>query len=592
VFIDRAEHHRLMRCAARSPVNRATCIVGGILLFAMASFCPAAVYNVRDYGAVGNGKVNDAAAIREALDTACKAGGGTVYLPGPAQYLIRVGGPGKSDLLTKVGTNTWAVLWIQSDNISIRCDNGATIYVVAAEVPQGTEASGSCIRLFYFGPERNDKRNYVISFRLEGGRYLMSLAPGVLLTESGYNRWAIRGGAVYDSIWHDAVFVGFPQGGLNEGLKRLDGMQVENTLFDRCHFLDWGGALHDNLFYVQGETTFRDCHFETSRKHHSHAVYTGGDRPGLRLSGCTFRGIHGSRGYPLHLYGEAGGPIEDIAVQESTFENCRPLLIGYASKEVQDVRLNGLRFDTGGGIRAERVQSLQISDCRHGDIQLVECTDVAITNCNDIAIEVSGQKACQNIRISNCSLPRKLHGGGSHLHLGSVDGCVVSGNTFDTTNTNSWATLLQSKGLECRDVVLQGNTFSRMSGGPSLVFVPADSSPRNIMLANNIFRVSTGGTIFEALAGVNVSIRGNQFDCLECPSTLTSIAIQAETGPWWIESNIEASGATGGAWQFKAPGVSLINNNVQHGIRGIVDRNEGNRIAADEREGTSVRDGD
>ncbi|HEY9216662.1 MAG TPA: putative Ig domain-containing protein, partial [Phenylobacterium sp.] len=40
-----------------------------------------ATYNVRDYGATGNGVANDRAAIQAALDAAYAAGGGTVYIP-------------------------------------------------------------------------------------------------------------------------------------------------------------------------------------------------------------------------------------------------------------------------------------------------------------------------------------------------------------------------------------------------------------------------------------------------------------------------------------------------------------------------------
>lgn len=46
----------------------------------------AAEFNVRDFGAVGDGKTKDTAAIQRAIDAAEKAGGGTVALP-PGTYL-------------------------------------------------------------------------------------------------------------------------------------------------------------------------------------------------------------------------------------------------------------------------------------------------------------------------------------------------------------------------------------------------------------------------------------------------------------------------------------------------------------------------
>ncbi len=39
------------------------------------------IYNVVDFGAAGDGKTNDAAAIQRAIDACTAAGGGTVLLP-------------------------------------------------------------------------------------------------------------------------------------------------------------------------------------------------------------------------------------------------------------------------------------------------------------------------------------------------------------------------------------------------------------------------------------------------------------------------------------------------------------------------------
>ena len=41
----------------------------------------AGVYNVRQYGAVGNGVSLDSKAINKAIDAAAGAGGGTVFIP-------------------------------------------------------------------------------------------------------------------------------------------------------------------------------------------------------------------------------------------------------------------------------------------------------------------------------------------------------------------------------------------------------------------------------------------------------------------------------------------------------------------------------
>src|SRR2546421_4923265 len=50
-------------------------------LSAAGSIAPDAVFNVKNFGATGNGSTNDAAAIQKAVDAAGAAGGGTVEIP-------------------------------------------------------------------------------------------------------------------------------------------------------------------------------------------------------------------------------------------------------------------------------------------------------------------------------------------------------------------------------------------------------------------------------------------------------------------------------------------------------------------------------
>lgn len=60
-------------------------ILSGLLL--IGAVCAAAAeFDVKKYGAVGDGRTKDTAALQEAIDTASQAGGGTVLLP-PGAYL-------------------------------------------------------------------------------------------------------------------------------------------------------------------------------------------------------------------------------------------------------------------------------------------------------------------------------------------------------------------------------------------------------------------------------------------------------------------------------------------------------------------------
>ncbi len=59
-------------------------VVGGVGWAGVGRATP--FHNVRDYGAVGDGRAKDTEAIRKAIDTAAEAGGGTIYFPA-GQYL-------------------------------------------------------------------------------------------------------------------------------------------------------------------------------------------------------------------------------------------------------------------------------------------------------------------------------------------------------------------------------------------------------------------------------------------------------------------------------------------------------------------------
>src|SRR6185312_4785179 len=105
-----------------------------VMLFAMAKFANAAqsnssiYYNVKDYGAIGDGVNLDSKAINKAIEAAASAGGGTIYLP--------------------VGNYLSGSIHLKS-NISLFLDEGATIIAAPVTAENGYDEPEASVNTTY-----------------------------------------------------------------------------------------------------------------------------------------------------------------------------------------------------------------------------------------------------------------------------------------------------------------------------------------------------------------------------------------------------------------------------------------------------------
>jgi hypothetical protein len=255
------------------------------------------VWDVRDFGASGDGVSNDLAAVIAARN-AMNSSGGTLYFPaGFYRCIITTSNSG-----TIYGK---ALLSMSRDRVQIVSHNEAHVQILSEVSVSGASIAPAQIPMFAMAA------HYC---RVQGGTYsFTTTGVNVLYSGDGYNGFPLyHNGNSYGNSFENCLMSGFAGGSLNGGLNTNGiGEQIENTYWRNCTFVDWGGAYHDNLIYHQGRVTFDNCRFiqraifiptgvdaigNTSVKNHSHALYNGSRRPYATYKNCLFKNIGGGPG--------------------------------------------------------------------------------------------------------------------------------------------------------------------------------------------------------------------------------------------------------------------------------------------------------
>jgi hypothetical protein len=198
------------------------------------------VFNVKAYGAVGNGTTDDTAAIQSAVDAAWAAGGGTVWFPKATYKLVTnpvklYSGTGA----TLVGYSNIELLGAGS--IITQTSTGVDVIKCLNDVTYGAKS------------ENNSIRNLTLSFtgtatNSGNGLYLAQVTAGGPI----FKRWTIEN-----------VFVADCQGSGKYGFN-LEGMEA--STFSRCktslcsngYFINGGGQ--GNFTTGTNSTSFLNCY--------------------------------------------------------------------------------------------------------------------------------------------------------------------------------------------------------------------------------------------------------------------------------------------------------------------------------------------
>jgi polygalacturonase len=300
---------------------------------------PAQVFNVRDFGAKGDGKTLDTQAIQKAFDACGKAGGGTVRFP-PGVYLSQ-----------PVTLRTRTTVLLEAGATLLAHTNHADFMKVPGDWLKAT-ASGDFIALLsgkdlenitftgkgtidgngqVWWPEAEKARQRVTGYTLPRPN-LVTLQrcknvrmTGITLQNAPKFHFVPT---ECEDVFIDGVRVLAP--GHTPNTDGIDPSNCRNVVITRC-FIDVGD---DNIAIKSGRKvegrefgceniTITNCTFK-----HGHGVSIGSETVGgvrnVLVRDCTFENT--DNGLRIKSRRERGGRVENIVYENCTLTNVRPAL--------------------------------------------------------------------------------------------------------------------------------------------------------------------------------------------------------------------------------------------------------------------------
>ncbi len=270
---------------------------------------PTKVFNVRDFGAVGDTQTNDTPAIVNALNAAAKNGGGIVYFPEteyyngayrvvttlaiPQNVVIKGDGTGNSQIMWSA--NRWQYkevppLMVITGNVEI-ADIG--LYTSrGASIITTTAAPGHPLQHSFVDPGNYADNIYIrnVKIRTQWNSGMLTQGGGGILTGTGKQTVdEVRNAVLAEMVSLPRIQVSF--GGAQN-------LQLEDvSLIDAPGALNYG--IHTNHEYTQ----IRNCHFESGW--HSFTSLNGliyEDNEHTRAAtGATGVGVYIARNYMHHV---------------------------------------------------------------------------------------------------------------------------------------------------------------------------------------------------------------------------------------------------------------------------------------------------
>lgn len=502
------------------------------------------VWNVKDFGASGDGINNDINAILAAR-TAVNTSGGTIYFPGGNFFKAVVDSSNSGTFAQNNG-----LLYITRSYVQIVADNDAYIQIFANVALSGETIASSYCPMFQF---------QATNCRVKGGVYSLAwTGTNVIFTGAGFNGYPLYWNNTASPLmtsFENCTFSGFAGGALNGGVTNAFGEQIENTYWKNCRFLNWGGAYHDNLIYHQGRTTFDTCQFiqrptwfaSGDLKEHSHAIYTGANRPYSMYKNCIFRNIGtlnqglGNRAYPLHFYGNVPtfrsyGIIVDNCLLTSTSNYI--LLSDVHDKIIFSNTVGGwseIGSPLGNGTTSLNDATVSVVYANNliaynNRLQyaFTASDNTIINNTYDTVISINGTR---NAIITNCSfrndsqrIGKELTGGilMSAAGIGAVSfslyNVLITNNSFES-NANNWAMFYRS----FNKTTWVDNLYDAPNGGAiSQIIFDAGTPSFNSWIGNHFYNSASAYVNYFEMTNGNPSRTVLLNNVINTPNIITN----------------------------------------------------------------------